>query len=196
VAAVRLTDARVGALKATARELGIDWALALGRTKARDPEQAQAYARYYRAVGLAALAAGVEASKPVLMRRVLGDKRIRLSLEGRDDVATGRIDPKVLALLVYLGEAYGPITVSSLHTGHALGRRPGVISAHAYGLAADFTAFAGKPLFRRPKLVAAVAQSVLLLPPEARPQQVLSMASPRGSRFEPWERLDHLHVGF
>jgi hypothetical protein len=142
------------------------------------------------------IAAGVEASKPALMRSVLRDRRIQLSLEGREDVATGRIDPQVLALLVYLGKAYGPIAVSSLHTGHELGRRPGVISAHAYGLAADFTAFAGKSLFRRPKLVAAVARAVVLLPPEARPQQVLSVASLPGSSFEPWERPDHLHVGF
>lgn len=194
--ALRLTPARVEALKASAGELGIDWALALARTKTRDPERARAYARYYRALGLDVLTAGVEASKPGLVRRVLGDRRIRLPLESREDVATGRIDPQVLALLVYLARAYGPITVSSLHTGHRLGSRPGVVSAHAYGLAVDVSGLAGKSLFGRPRLVAAAARTVMLLPPESRPQQVLSVASLPGSSFRSSERPDHIHVGF
>jgi len=195
-APVRLTPARVRALQAAARGLGVDWALALGRTKTRDPERAQAYALYYRALGLDVLTVGVEASKRALVRRVLGDRRIRISPEGREDVATGRIDAQVLAVVLYLGKVHGTVTISSLHTGHELGTRPGVISAHAYGLAVDITAFAGKPLFRRPKTVEAAARAVLLLPPDARPQQVLSVASLPGSRFRPGERPDHLHLGF
>ena len=45
--------------------------------------------------------------------------------------------------MAYLAEAHGQVSVSCLISGHRLYSRPGVISAHIYGLAADISVLGG-----------------------------------------------------
>jgi hypothetical protein len=48
----------------------------------------------------------------------------------------------VLVLLRYFAESHGQVTVSSLTSGHGFYSRPGVVSAHSYGLAVDVAGLA------------------------------------------------------
>ncbi len=53
----------------------------------------------------------------------------------------------LLALVAFLADTYGSVDVSCLISGHRLYARPGVVSAHIYGLAADISGVGGTPIF-------------------------------------------------
>ena len=173
-------------------------ALALsGRPQFAD--QVVALVRYNRAVGLRALVTGLEAGKPALERRVLRDRRIEIYAGGRADIASGRVDVRVLVLVRYLAVGYGQITVSSLRTGHAFYARPGVPSAHVYGLAVDIAALGGTPIAGHQEpggLTEQAVKDILLLPAELQPQQVISLLGLSGPSFPLADHDDHIHVGY
>lgn len=176
------------------------WALALkssGRTAAAD--RALALARYYRAVGMKALVGGLLSQQEALAKQVLADRRITLYDGGRNDVAAGGVDVRVLALVAYLAEAYGQVTVSSLVAGHRLYSRPGVVSAHVYGQAVDIAALAGMPIAGNQQvggLTERAVRDILLLPAEVRPRQLISLLGMGGPSFPLPDHGDHIHVGF
>ena len=185
-------------LAATARRGEWNSFLALsGRTSWAD--RAQAFARYNRAVGLHALVVGLDASKRTLERKVLNDARLSIYPGGRSDVAGHGIDVRVLVLLRYLAEAHGSVTVSSLHSGHRYYSRPGVVSAHTYGLAVDVAALGGVPIYGHSQpggVTEEGVRNVLLLPAELRPRQVISLLGLGGPSFPLADHDDHIHVGF
>jgi hypothetical protein len=161
--------------------------------------QAMALARYDRAVGLRALVRGLEQAKPRLERKVLLDKRIDLYPGGRVDIALHRIDVRVLVLIRYLRVTFKQVTVSSLFSGHRYYARPGVVSAHMYGLAADISAVARTPIIghQQPGGVTQRAiKAILRLPAEVQPQQVISLLGLGGPSFPLADHYDHIHVGF
>jgi hypothetical protein len=162
-------------------------------------DRAVALARYDRAVGLRGLVDGLDASKGRLSARVLRDPRIDLYPGGRADVMLGRVDVRVVVLVRYLAIAHGQVTVSSLRTGHRLYSRPGVVSAHAYGLAADVSALGGRPIAGNQEpggLTERAVQEILLLPREVRPQQVITLLGLGGPSFPLADHDDHIHVGY
>ena len=162
-------------------------------------DRAVALARYYHVVRLSGLVRGLDAVRPQLAARILRAPRIHLDSAGRDDVAAGRIDVRVLVALAYLAREFGSIEVSSLETGHRLYARPGVVSAHAVGRAADVTALGGQAILGNQypggNTFRAV-QSLLLLPGSVRPQEVISLLGLGGPSFALENHADHLHVGF
>jgi hypothetical protein len=168
-----------------------------GRTALAD--RAIALRNYNRAVGLRALVTGFEAAKRSLERRVLNDDRIDIYAGGRSDIAAHRIDVRVLVLIRYLAEAHGQVTVSSLISGHRLFARPGVVSAHIYGLAADFSVLDNRPVSGNQEpggLTEGAVRNILLLPVELRPQQVISLLGLGGPSFPLANHADHIHVGY
>jgi hypothetical protein len=168
-----------------------------GRTAYAD--RAQALARYNRAVGLRGLVIGLAASKERLIDLVLDDPRLDIYGGGRADIASGKTDVRILALLRYLAEAHAQVTVSSLTTGHRLYARPGVISAHVYGLAVDIAALAGQSILRNSQPGGVMEQGVrniLLLPAELRPRQLISLLGLGGPSFPMTDHHDHIHVGY
>ena len=184
-----------------ARMAGTDaWkgALALsGRTGFAD--RAAAFADLYRFVGVEALVNGYAASKVKLGRKVLSTPGILIYGGGRSDIMMGRIDVRVLVLIGYLAERHGAITVSSLFSGHRTFARPGVVSAHVYGHAVDIAAVGGTPIAGHQQpggLTEAAVRSVLLLPGELQPQQVISLLGLGGPSFPLRDHGDHIHVGF
>ena len=198
-----------GAAPASARELdalaarmaGTDaWkgALALsGRTGFAD--RAAAFADLYRFVGIEALVNGYAASKVKLGRKVLSTPGILIYGGGRSDIMMGRIDVRVIVLIGYLAQRHGSVTVSSLFTGHRTFARPGVVSAHVYGHAVDIAAVGGTPIAGHQQpggLTEAAVRSVLLLPGELQPQQVISLLGLGGPSFPMRDHGDHIHVGF
>ena len=168
-----------------------------GRTGFAD--RAVALSRYNRAVGLDALVNGLEASKPVFVSRVLGDSRLDIYAGGRADVASGKTDVRVLVFLLYLAETHGQVTVSSLRSGHRFFSRPGVPSAHVYGLAVDIAALEGQSITGNQEpngLTERAVRNILLLPAELRPQQVISLLGLGGPSFPLADHHDHIHVGY
>ena len=176
------------------------WHVALrysGRTAFAD--RTLALDRYNRGVGLRALVTGLEAAKDDLARRVLADPAIEIYTAGRADVAAGRTDVRILALLRYLRIAHGSVTVSSLTSGHRIYARPGVVSAHVYGLAVDIVALGGRPILGNQApggVTERAVRDVLLLPAELRPQQVISLLGLGGPSFPLADHGDHIHVGY
>ena len=173
-------------------------ALALsGRTAFAD--SAAALADYYRSVGLESLITGLEQSKARLVQRLLADERVSIYDGGRADLAAGRIDVRVVVLLSYLAERHGSVTVSSLFSGHRMFARAGVVSAHIYGHAVDIAAIGGASIAgnQRPGgLTEAAVRSILLLPAELQPQQVISLLGLGGPSFPLADHADHIHVGY
>jgi hypothetical protein len=161
--------------------------------------KAMSLRNYNRAVGLRSLVEGFEAAKPRLQRVVLRDKRLDIYPGGRLDVALGRTDVRVIVLLRYLAEAHGQVTVSSLTTGHGLYARPGVISAHVYGLAVDVAALDDRSIYGNQEpggLTEKAVENILRLPSELQPKQVISLLGLGGPSFPLANHDDHIHVGY
>jgi hypothetical protein len=162
-------------------------------------DQAQALTRYNRAVTLRGLVRGLDASKERLARKLLNDRRITIYPGGRSDLWAGRIDIRVIVLIRYLAAAHGQVTVSSLKSGHRMYSRPGVISAHMYGLAVDIAVLANQPIYGHQApggITEQAVRNILLLPAELRPRQVISLLGLGGPSFPLADHDDHIHVGF
>lgn len=162
-------------------------------------EKALALARYNRAVGLYSLVTGLERARPRLERLILRDARIDVYWGGEGDIQNGRIDVRVLVLIRYLANMHGQVTVSSLYSGHGLYSRPGVISAHIYGLAVDISALEGTSIAGHQEpggLTERAVRSILLLPEELQPTQVISLLGLGGPSFPLGNHDDHIHVGY
>ena len=193
----------VHALVGQLAKLGVrknEWTAVLaleGRTAFAD--RSIALARYDRAVGLPALVTGLQAAKPALQRRVLADSRLDIYPGGRSDIASGQIDVRVLVVLRYLAEANGQVSVSSLHSGHGVFSRPGVVSAHTYGLAVDVSALGHTSIVGHQEAGSVTERAVrdlLLLPAELQPRQVISLIAMGGPSFALADHDDHIHIGF
>ena len=173
-------------------------ALALsGRTAFAD--NAAALTDLYHAVGIETLVTGFEASKKRLAKRLLDEENVWVYGGGRDDIAAGRIDVRILVVISYLKQRHGSVTVSSLFSGHGKFSRPGVISAHTYGHAVDVAAVGDISIAGHQQpggITEAAVRSLLLLPAEFQPQQVISLLGLGGPSFPLRDHGDHIHVGF
>ena len=168
-----------------------------GRTSTAD--QALALQHYDRAVGLAALVDGLQAHENALVTRVLNDGRITIYPGGRNDLAMGRVNVRVVVLMEYLADTFGQVTVSCLISGHRLYARPGVVSAHIYGEAVDIADLGGISIYGHQEpggLTEKAVRSILLLPAELQPKQVISLLGLGGASFPLANHADHIHVGF
>ena len=162
-------------------------------------DRANALVNYYHAVGLRALVTGLDAAKHNLEQRVLFDSRIDMYAGGASDVSSGRIDVRVLVLMRYMAEAHGQVTVSSLKSGHGFFARPGVPSAHMYGLAVDISGLESRSIMGNQApggLTERAVRNILLLPRELRPKQVISLLGLGGPSFPAEDHYDHIHVGY
>ncbi len=200
---VPASPAHMRALAKRLVELGArsdEWSAVLalrGRTAFAD--RAVAAARLHRAVGLRALVTGFEAAKSRLERLTLSDPRISIYGGGRSDIAAHRIDIRVLVMLRYLAEGFGQVTVSSLQSGHRVYSRPGVVSAHIYGLAVDIAALGGLSIVGNQAPGSVTEQAVratLLLPAGLQARQVISLIGLGGASFAMADHHDHIHIGF
>ncbi|MDQ5820329.1 MAG: hypothetical protein M3540_02700, partial [Actinomycetota bacterium] len=162
-------------------------------------EKAVALSHYNRAVGLWALVHGLEAAKQAMTKRLLADARIDVYVGGREDLANGKINVRVVALMAYFAESFGQVTVSSLEAGHGMFARPGVVSAHMYGLAVDVSAVGNMTVQGNQEpggITEQAVRAVLLLPSELQPKQVISLLGLGGASFPLPNHADHVHVGY
>jgi hypothetical protein len=177
-----------------------DWATIVAYAgDTRFADKAAALARYDRAVGLNALVKGLESSKATIAARLLSDRTVSIYAGGRNDIIADNVDVRVLAMIAYLRETFGQVTVSSLISGHRLYARPGVISAHIPGHALDISALGGTPIqgHQAPGgLVEHAVRDILFAPAEIMPRQVISLLGMGGPSFPMGDHYNHIHIGY
>ena len=162
-------------------------------------DRAAALARYDRAIGLAALVNGLEAAKQSIATRLLSDPQVSIYEGGRNDIVQDKVDVRVLAVIAYLRETFGQVTVSSLISGHRLYARPGVISAHISGHAVDISGLDNTPIqgHQQPGgMTERAVRALLFLPTEVMPRQIISLLGLGGPSFPLADHYNHIHVGF
>jgi hypothetical protein len=139
-------------------------------------------------------------SKDALQKRVLQDKGLDIYSCGREDVAGGRIDRRILALLEYLRTKGFKLTIASLECGHGLLTTSGNVSEHSTGDAVDIAVIDGVPVtgHQGPGTPAdELIHDVLQLQGTMHPHQVISLEDlPGETSFALPDHYDHVHVGY
>ena len=137
--------------------------------------------------------------KPLLERRVLNDERIVLSAGNRQDVKTGQINRRVLAVLAYLAESGLRPTVSSLKSDHGTYTKSGSVSHHSSGNAVDIAAINGISIIGHQERGGVTHQAVkrlMALQGTMKPAQIISLLDLGGNTVAMGDHNDHIHVGF
>jgi hypothetical protein len=139
-------------------------------------------------------------SKEVLQKRVLANEAIEVYECGRDDIAGGRIDRRILAMLEYLNVKGFDLTITSLQCGHGLLTTSGNVSEHTTGTAVDIAAINGAPVTGNQgpgTPTDELIHAVLQLQGTMHPHQVISLQDmPGPTSFAMADHYDHVHVGY
>ncbi len=151
---------------------------------------------------LGATASGVFLmSKGELERAVLSDPGITIYDCGRQDIASGKIDKRVLAVLAFLSRTGLKPTVSALECGHSEVTVSGNVSEHYTGDAVDISAINGIPIAGHQgagTITDLTIRTLLTLQGEFVPHQIISLMQYPGAAntLAMPEHWDHIHVGF
>jgi hypothetical protein len=139
-------------------------------------------------------------SKEALVKRVLADEDLEIYECGREDIASGRIDRRVLAMLEYLSTQGYKLTITSLQCGHGYLTSSGNVSEHSTGTAVDIAVINGVPVtgHQGPGTPTdELIHEVLRLQGTMHPHQVISLEDlPGETSFALPDHYDHVHVGY
>jgi hypothetical protein len=163
----------------------------------------------YGGVGSSALRAGghptvgqiLLMTKDQLIQLVLNDPRIRIYPCGREDIATGQIDRRVLATLAYLAASGLNPLVSALKCGHSFYTSAGTLSEHSYGDAVDIASINGIAILGHQgpgSITETTIRKLLLLQGTMKPHQIISLMTFPGTdnTLSLPDHANHIHVGF
>jgi hypothetical protein len=139
-------------------------------------------------------------SKEALQKRVLADEGLSIYTCGREDIASGRIDRRVLAMLEYLRSKGFELTITALECGHSLLTTSGNVSEHSTGDAVDIAVINGTPVTGNQgpgTMTDELIRDVLQLQGTMQPHQVISLEDlPGETSFAMADHYDHVHVGY
>jgi hypothetical protein len=140
-------------------------------------------------------------SKTQLIERVLNDPSLEIYACGREDIQSGQIDRRVLAMLEYLVARGFDLTITSLKCGHSIYTSSGNISHHSTGDAVDIAQINGLPVLghQGPGSVSeALVRDLLALQGTMEPAQIISLMDYFGAdnTFAMGDHADHVHVGY
>jgi hypothetical protein len=139
-------------------------------------------------------------SKEALERRVLADPKLEIYDCGRTDIATGKIDRRVLGLLEYLVSKGFSLTITALECGHSYLTSSGNVSEHSTGDAVDIGAIDGVPVtgHQGPGTITdQLIRTVLQLQGTMHPHQVISLEDlPGETSFALPDHYNHVHIGY
>ena len=131
---------------------------------------------------------------------MLADEGLSIYACGREDIATGQIDRRVLAMLEYLRAKGFELTITSLNCGHGFYTTSGNVSEHSTGDAVDIAAINGVPVLGHQgpgTLTNKLIHDVLRLQGTMQPHQVISLEDlPGPTSFPLSDHADHVHVGY
>jgi hypothetical protein len=176
-------------------------AVPFARPAVRPSDRAVALATYVQALGTETILGGLDSSHEQLAQQVLADPRVQIYPGGRDDIAAGRVDVRILAVIEYLAQANGEVSVSCLISGHSrfVHGRPGVVSAHVYGRAVDISAVGNTPILGHQgtgSVTERTIEQILALPTSVEPAQVISLMTLGGPSFALPDHYNHIHIGY
>jgi len=139
-------------------------------------------------------------SKEALQKRVLADKRITVYSCGRQDIAAGQVDRRILAMLEYLSVKGFKLGITSLRCGHGYFTASGNVSEHSSGDAVDIALIDGKPVLGNQgpgTPTDRLIRTVLRLQGTMHPHQVISLQDlPGPTSVALSDHHDHVHVGY
>jgi len=139
-------------------------------------------------------------SKEALQKRVLADEALDIYECGREDIASGQIDRRVLAVLEYLVSKGYRLTITSLKCGHSIMSSSGYVSEHSTGDAVDIAVIDGVPVTGHQgpgTLTDQLIRDVLQLQGTMHPHQVISLEDlPGETSFALPDHYDHVHIGY
>ena len=140
-------------------------------------------------------------SKPALQKRVLNDPGLDIYECGRQDIASGFTDRRVLAMLAFLRERGYTMTITSLTCGHGTYSSSGYVSQHTTGSAIDIAIVNDiviTPAAQGPgSITDETIRQILTLQGTMQPDQVISLMDfPGSTSFAMSDHDDHIHVGF
>ncbi len=140
-------------------------------------------------------------SKTQLIERVLDDPSLEIYSCGRDDIQSGQVDRRVLAMLEYLVARGFDLTLTSLKCGHSVYTASGNISHHSSGNAVDIAQINGIPVIGHQgpgSITEALVKDLIQLQGTMRPSQIISLMDYFGvdNTFAMGDHADHVHVGY
>ncbi len=139
-------------------------------------------------------------SKEALQKRVLADEGLSIYACGRDDIASGFTDRRILAMLAYLRSKGYELTITSLTCGHGYLTASGNVSEHSTGDAVDIAAINGVPVTGHQgpgTITGELIREILLLQGTMHPHQVISLEDlPDPASIAMADHYDHVHVGY
>jgi Transglycosylase SLT domain len=139
-------------------------------------------------------------SKEALQERVLADEGLEIYGCGREDIASGFTDRRILAMLAYLRAKGYELTITSLTCGHGFLTASGSVSEHSTGDAVDIAMINGMPVTgnQGPGTPAGnLIREVLRLQGTMHPHQVISLEDlPGPTSIAMADHHDHVHVGY
>jgi hypothetical protein len=139
-------------------------------------------------------------SKEALQKRVLADKDLEIYECGREDIASGLIDRRILAMLEYLSTSGFELSITSLECGHGVLTTSGNVSEHTTGTAVDIAVINGIPVTGNQGSgtpADELIHEVLRLQGTMHPHQVISLEDlPGETSFAMADHYDHVHVGY
>jgi Transglycosylase SLT domain/Peptidase family M23 len=138
-------------------------------------------------------------SKEQLQQRVLADPNLEIYACGRQDIQTGQIDRRILALLEYLVARGYRLTITSLKCGHSILTTSGNVSEHSSGNAVDIAQINGIPVLGNQgpgTLSEALVKDVMALQGTMAPHQIISLMNFGANTYSMADHDDHVHVGY
>ncbi len=140
-------------------------------------------------------------SKPALQKRVLNDPGLDIYECGRQDIASGFTDRRILAMLAFLRERGYTMTITSLTCGHSTYSASGYVSQHTTGSAVDIAIVNDQVISPATQGAGTITdetiRQILTLQGTMEPDQVISLMDfPGSTSFAMSDHDDHIHVGF
>ena len=139
-------------------------------------------------------------SKEQLIKRTLNDPRLEIYSCGREDIRSGGIDRRILAMLSYLTERGFRLTITSLSCGRSsIYTASGGLSAHPSGNAVDIAQVNGLPVLGnqgKGSITEAVVLDLMQLQGTMAPDQIITLMDMGGNTFAMGDHHDHIHVGY
>jgi hypothetical protein len=130
---------------------------------------------------------------------VLSNPRIHLSSYAAGDVAAGRIDPRVLEVLLVLAERFDLGSVGPLITGHSyFVAGTSTPSNHSFGRAVDISLIDGQAVSIYNPAAREAMEMVLHLQPPLLPDELGGpwLLYHAGVRTFTRDHHDHIHIGW
>ncbi len=140
-------------------------------------------------------------SKAQLQQRVLNDPNLDIYQCGRQDIARGIIDRRVLATLEFLSTSGLKLQISALECGHSYMTTSGNVSEHSTGDAVDISEVNGIPITGHQgpgSITDLTIRRLLTLQGTMKPHQIISLMTYPGTdnTLSLPDHYNHIHIGF